>query len=160
MLTIEVDDASVLAKFDAMPLAVHDALVVKCSVLSLQLEARIKSQKLSGQVLNVRSGALRRSIFSGVDDIRTRVEGWAKQSGDVKYGRIHEFGGKTAAHDIVARKAKALKFMVGGKTIFAKTVHHPGSNMPKRSYMRSALADMRDAIIAGLTAAVEGASRL
>ena len=37
------------------------------------------------------------------------------------------YGGKTAAHDIVAVKAKALAFLAHGAQHFAKSVHHPGS---------------------------------
>ena len=133
---------------------IHDALFKKATAYALLLESHIKADKLSGQVLNVRTGNLRRSIFSGVDDNGDTIEIWAKQSGDVKYGAIHEFGGKTAAHDILPMKAKALHFIVGGKEIFAKIVHHPGSVMPERSYMRSSLEDMKDSIIAGLKDAV------
>lgn len=133
---------------------IHDALLRKAYAYALRLEGHIKADKLSGQVLNVRTGNLRRSIFSGVEDDGDTIEIWAKQSGDVKYGAIHEFGGKTAAHDILPVKAKALHFIMGGKDVFAKIVHHPGSVMPERSYMRSSLEDMKDTIIAGLKDAV------
>ena len=133
---------------------IHDALLRKARAYAFLIESHIKADKLSGQVLHVRTGNLRRSIFSGVDDSGDEITIWAKQSGDVKYGAIHEFGGKTAAHDILPVKAKALHFIMGGKDVFARIVHHPGSVMPARSYMRSSLADMKDAIIAGLKDAV------
>ena len=133
---------------------IHAVLFKKATAYAFLLESHIKADKLSGQVLNVRTGNLRRSIFSGVEDNGDTIEIWAKQSGDVKYGAIHEFGGKTAAHEILPVKAKALHFIVGGKEVFAKIVHHPGSVMPERSYMRSSLEDMKDTIIAGLKDAV------
>ena len=40
-----------------------------------------------------------------------------------------------------------------GAPVFAKIVHHPGSQIPARSYLRSALADMGDQILAEFTAA-------
>lgn len=154
--SVEIDDSRAVARLGAMPAKVHDALVTKVSSLRLQLEAKIKS-KLSGQVLNVRTGALRASIFSETIDEKDAVYGRAASSGDVKYAGIHEFGGKTPAHDIVPTKAQALAFVVGGKQVFAKAVHHPGSNMPERSFMRSSLKDMRGEIVSGLEQAVKKA---
>lgn len=143
-------DKEVVAHFDAMPAKVHAALLAKTQSLSIALARYIQEQKLSGQVLKVRSGNLRRSIAFMTTDSGETITGKAYSSGDVKYAAIHEFGGKTGAHDILPKKAKALAFMVGGKQIFAAIVHHPGSVMPERSFMRSSLADMRDEIIDGL----------
>jgi phage gpG-like protein len=115
---------------------------------------------LSGQVLNVKTGRLRRSIFNEVTDTSTAVTGKVASSGDVKYAAIHEFGGKTPAHEILPNKAKALAFVMGGKQVFAAVVHHPGSVMPERSYMRSSLHEMEQEIRDGIRAAViEGANQ-
>jgi phage gpG-like protein len=66
------------------------------------------------------------------------------------YAAIHEYGGTTRAHVIEARKAKALAFQMGGQTVFFKRVNHPGSHMPERSFLRSALEEnagsIRDAL--------------
>jgi len=146
-------DRELVARLGAMPAKVHDALLRKVSTLALKLEAKVKG-KVSGDVLKVRSGALRRSIFQRVLDNPTSVIGKVASSGDVKYAAIHEFGGQTPAHDIVPVKAQALAFMAGGKMAFAKVVHHPGSKMPERSFLRTSLADMRDEITGGLKEAV------
>lgn len=151
--TVDFDGTRAIARFDAMPGRVRDALLAKVEVLRQKLEAKIKG-KLTGQVLNRRSGALFRSIFSERIDQGNAIYGRAASSGDVKYAAIHEFGGKTPAHDIIPTKAKALAFIVGGKMQFAKIVHHPGSVMPERSFMRSSLSDMRDEIVSGLKSAV------
>jgi len=147
-------ERELVARLGAMPQKLHDALLRKVTVLALKLEAKVKG-KLSGEVLNVKTGALRRSIFSEVDDNVTSIIGKVASSGDVKYAAIHEFGGKTAAHDIIPSKAQALAFMMEGKMKFASVVHHPGSVMPERSYLRSSLADMKQDIIDGLTQAVQ-----
>ena len=47
-------------------------------------------------------------------------------------------------------KAKALAFAFGGKEMFAARVNLPAVTMPERSYMRSSLAEMADAIREGL----------
>ncbi len=53
-------------------------------------------------------------------------------------------------------KAKALAFLVGGKEVFAARVNLSAVTMPERSYLRSSLAEMADAIREGLSeAAVE-----
>lgn len=148
-----VGSTELVAKLDAMPAVVRRVLLAKVNALTLKLEARVKA-KLTNDVLNVQTGALRRSIFSTVDDTQAAVTGRVRSSGDVKYARIHEYGGVTPPHDIVPVKAKALAFVVGGKQVFAKIVHHPGSKMPERSYLRSSLADMRNEIITGLRSAV------
>lgn len=159
MLKIEVTgDRELIAKLSELPSRVHDALLRKVTALDLQLEALVK-QKLSGVVLNVVTGALRRSIFGTVGDGQTRVVGKVASSGDLKYAGIHEFGGKTPAHDILPSKAQALHFFVGGKEVFAKVVHHPGSQMPERSFLRSSLADMKQQILDGIESSVKKALR-
>lgn len=148
-----VGDRELMAKLEAMPQRVHDALLKKVTLLALQLEAKVK-QKLSGDVLNVRSGALRRSIFEAVADQLSSVIGKVASSGDVKYAGIHEFGGTIPAHEVLPDKAKALAFIVGGKQVFARRVQIPDVQMPERSYLRSALAEMAQEITEGLREAV------
>ena len=102
-------------------------------------------------------------------------------AGNTVYGRvfatglpylaIHEFGGRTAPHEIFPVHASVLAFMsqgffrgkgVGKVTfrtgavndmVFAKSVQHPGSQMPERSYLRYALAQRREALVAAFGAA-------
>ena len=148
-----VGDRELIAKLQAMPARVHDALLKKVTVLALQLEAKVK-QKLSGDVLNVKTGALRRSIFETVDESASSVVGKVASAGDVKYAAIHEFGGTIPAHEIVPSKAKALAFVIGGKQVFAARVQIPDVQMPERSFLRSALGEMEPQIVEGLREAV------
>jgi phage gpG-like protein len=138
-------DRELIERLDSMPGKLQAALYQKVSLLALKLEAKVK-KKLSGEVLNVRTGDLRRSIASKVEQSPHAVIGKVYSSGDVKYAAIHEFGGQTKAHVIEAVNGKALAFMAGGKQVFAKRVNHPGSKMPERSFLRSSLADMREEI--------------
>jgi phage gpG-like protein len=124
--------------------AVHDALLGQADALRGALEARIQ-QKLSGEVLQTRSGALAASIISTIENDGSATSVSISSTG-VPYAAIQEFGGKTAAHDIVAVKGKVLAFSAGGNQVFAKSVHHPGSTIPARSYLGSSLAEMRDEI--------------
>lgn len=120
---------------------------------AIKLEELVKD-KLSNRVLNVRSGALRRSIQHRVVVGSKVVAGLVFSSGDVKYARIHEFGGQTRPHDIFPKNAQALAFTVGGKKVFARSVRHPGSKIPERSYMRSSLGEMQLEIVRDIRLAV------
>ena len=140
-------------EFDAD--AVQDALSGQADTLRSALEARIQ-QKLSGEVLQIRSGALAASIISSVEDDGEDTSVSISSMG-VPYAAIQEFGGKTAAHDIIAVKGKALAFSVGGGDVFAKRVHHPGSTIPSRSYLVSSLTEIHGEIESGFKQAILGA---
>jgi phage gpG-like protein len=131
---------------------VQDALLSRADAFRNALEARIQA-KLNGGVLRSRSGALAASIQSAVEDDGSAVSILASSSG-LAYAAIQEFGGKTAAHDIIAVKAKALAFNAGAGQAFARSVHHPGSNIPARSYIGGSLSEMGEDIVSGLKQAV------
>ncbi len=157
MLQIEVqDDAS--AALAAMPDLVRQALSSKITMLAAALQAKIQ-QKLSGGVLNARTGALARSIVATIDDTGADIAVRIGPSADIKYAAIHEFGGVIPPHEIVPNKAKALAFAVGGKQVFAKRVNLPAVTMPERSYLRSSLEEMAGEITEGLSDAVIEAAR-
>lgn len=62
---------------------------------------------------------------------------------DTPYASIQEFGGQTPPHVIIPRTASVLAFEGPAGLVFAKSVNHPGSRIPERSYARLALARMR-----------------
>lgn len=165
MITVAlVGKDKVVAQLRSIPPAVATQLLAKVWSIAIMLQSYIRSEKLSGQVLNVVSGALRRSINVDVKQDATQVLGRVFSSGDVKYAGIHEFGGTTKAHTIMPRKADALAFMINGKQVFARKVNHPGSVMPERSFMRSGLSDkaaeiaaqLKEGVTLGLRVAQEG----
>jgi phage gpG-like protein len=136
----------------AMPERLRAALSSKAMMLAAALQAKIQD-KLSGAVLNQRSGALARSIVATMDDATGNLA-VSIASTDIKYAAIHEYGGIIPPHQIAPDKAKALAFLVGGKLAFAAHVNLPAITMPERSYMRSSLAEMADEIRDGLGEAV------
>jgi phage gpG-like protein len=148
-------DTKLIARMQSWPTSVQASLYQKVLYYSLKLEAYIKNSKLNGQVLKRVSGALARSITSKVEQTAMTVIGVVFSSGDVKYAAIQEYGGTTLAHIIRPKTASVLAW--GNPKAFAAFVMHPGSHMPERSYMRSALNDMSQEISTGLKqAAVEG----
>lgn len=148
MITVKLTGTeSLITRLKKVPPSVFAALVAKTWALAINLQGYIRSNKLSGQVLNVISGDLRRSINIDVIEEGQKVIGKVFSSGDVKYAGIHEYGGTTRPHMIYPRKAEVLAFMgKSGDMVFAKSVSHPGSVMPERSFMRSSLAENAVAI--------------
>ena len=134
MLSVTVvGDKELIARFDAMPAKLHAALLRKVYELALKLEAKVKNDKLSGQVLNHKSGNLWRSIQNKVTDSATSVVGQVYSAGDVKYAAIHEFGGHIPARIIEAKNAKSLALRSWVKEqmqVFFKRVNWPGATMP------------------------------
>ena len=155
MFTVTLDGADALAeRFENPPIAVQAAIRLKAADLAERLRAHVVDDKLSGQVLRSKSGALAASITAEVTLDGDAVQASVFSAGDVKYARIQEYGGHTAAHQIVPLKARVLAFIAGGGTVFAARVQHPGSVIPARSYLRSSLADMAPTIVRELRAAV------
>jgi len=118
---------------------------------AINLMRYVKESKLTGQVLKTQTGTLRRSInyaLTIADQGMTAVVGT-----NLVYAAIHEYGGVTRAHVITARNKKALAFQAGGQTIVRRSVQHPGSKMPERSFLRASLSDNE----ARIKAAIEGA---
>ena len=144
MFDVSLNDTAIAA-LGAMPERIRAALVAKAGVLAAKLQAKIE-QKLSGEVLQMKSGALAGSIGVTIEETSGGVAVRLATSADVKYAAIHEFGGVIPPHEIVPDKAKALAFLVGGKQAFAARVNLPAIAMPERSYMRTSLAEMADDI--------------
>jgi phage gpG-like protein len=153
MLTLVVDGADALQeRLDAYPAALTSDLAAKAQELASALADKVKYEKLAGEVLASRSGALAASIVAEVSGDREDIIATVGSFGDVKYAAIQEYGGKTGAHEILPGKAAVLAFMAGGVMHFVGEVEHPGSVMPERSYLRSSLDEMGAEIVAALAA--------
>lgn len=146
-------------RLDGLPPVVLAAIAAKSADLADQLLTRVR-QKLGGEVLKSRTGALAASIgVEGPTITDDAVVTTVFSRGDLNYAAIQEYGGVTRPHDILPSRAKALAFMAGGEQVFARIVHHPGSHIPERSYLRSSLAEMADQIETEMKAAVLDAAQ-
>ena len=160
MLSASLDAGKLSASMGSMPAQVVAAIETKMQMITINLQRIVITEKLHGQVLKQQSGKLARSIQQESHTEGEMVIGTVFSAGDVKYAAIHEYGGKTPPHDIIPNKAGALAFMMGGRQVFAAIVHHPGSVMPERSFLRSSLAEQASEITTGLKeAALRGAQR-
>lgn len=99
--------------------------------------------------LGVVTGLLRSSVKSGAQlgggsgifAIGILRAGMAGDS--IKYAAIHEYGGITPPHTIKAKNVPRLVFFWKKKGIWMKIekVSHPGSRIPARPYLSTAMAD-------------------
>lgn len=122
--------------------------------------------------LTSRTGRLRSSI-TAIRPVMTAGTGGSIQSVESlvgtnkKYAAIHELGGQTSAHDIYPKNKLALRWFnyeysaTTGKDrwMFAKVVHHPGSKIPKRSFLQRARDDEATDILNRINAALAKALR-
>lgn len=135
-----VGDAAMIARLRAMPANVRLELTNAVRDETIYEAGYVKDRKLSGQVLNVRTGTLRRSITFGAGTSRIEV-GLNRIMGivgtNVIYGAIHEFGG-------LVHRVSSL-----GK---AFTAHYPA-----RSFLRTTLQENAERIRRVLTDAVKRA---
>jgi phage gpG-like protein len=137
----------VVRRLRALPPKARELLRAEVEELALELVDNVKTDKLTGQVLNVRTGRLRRSIHHVM-----RVNGpeiAATVGTNVEYAARHEYGFTGIEHvkahmrRMGDRMVKVRDFMRSVKT-------------PERSFLRSALAGMRSTIKDRLKDALRG----
>jgi len=152
-------DAELAGRLDDLPAVARALVAAKSAALADQLLGLVED-KLGGAVLHRRTGALAASVaVDGPILTDAGVVTTLSAGADLKYAAIQEYGGVTAPHAILPSRARALAFLVGGHQVFARIVHHPGSHLPERSYLRSSLAEMAAEIEATIKAAVLAAAR-
>jgi len=130
------------------------ALDKRIMALTYKLQGKVKSDKLTGQVLNVKTGRLRRSI-----NARFEGQGTGTSAGyvgtNVVYARAHEYGCTDAVN---VKEHLRMQVMAFGKSINPKQVtvraHQMKMNFPERSFLRSALDQMRPEVLEQLQQAV------
>jgi len=148
-------DDKAIAALLSIPRAAESEMRATVGRNALKLQRLVMAGKLSGQVLKVRTGNLRRSIDSEIFEQSGAVIG--KVSTNVKYARVHEYG----FHGTVTVKGHMRKVkQAWGKRLATPVVanvkaHSRNVNLPERSFLRSALADMRAAFIADVYATAQ-----
>jgi phage gpG-like protein len=147
-----VGGADLMVHLDEMPSSVQALLKTKIAALAIILQQHVVNDKLHGQILNQRTGALAQSIQEEAPIVdETSVFGRVFASSDVKYAAIHEYG-----FDGEETVKQHVRTMVFGKAVapFSVGPFARYMNMPERSYMRTALADRSAEIVSELEAAV------
>lgn len=146
-----VGGEELVSRLTAMPERLRGQLKTTIQRLTLNLLRDVKSGKLTGQVLNVRSGRLRRSINQRVEENGTSIFGVVGTN--VEYARAHEYGFK----GVVSVKSHMRKTKRGGSAYVS--AHNRRMNLPERSFLRSALADSKVTIREQIQLALNGAAK-
>jgi len=153
---VVVGDTEFKARIDRMPAAVHDSLVRRISKLSIDLQMKVRNEKLSGQVLKNRTNKLRDSINEYVTDEGTIITGVVgSDTSKAKYGHAHEYGfqGVVQVPAHVRHITQAFGRPIAPTEVNV-SAHSMKMNLPERSFLRSSLHEMEGAITEGLTEAV------
>ena len=156
MLSMNVSASDVISKLKAVPVSVQANVARAVQEGACRLLDRVQ-EKLSGEVLNPRSGALRRSIVeTGIVVGPGSITDSVASDGSVPYARIQEYGGRMGIPEIVPGAAKALAFEYGGRLVFARHTAAHVVDVPERSFLRSSLAEQRSSLIEDIREAVIG----
>lgn len=150
---------AVLARLGEAPAKIRAAAKSSLDIWATELAGYIKAEKLSGQVLNRRSGALSRSVYPDKRETADTVSGGARAGNDVPYAKIHEYG---MQRNIVVSAYHRMQTMAWGKPMKTPrevlvNQHSSYVNAPERSYMRSSLREQAPEGINELRTAVREA---
>ena len=106
--------------------------------------------------LRVITGNLRRGLIAGLVPARQIGDAVVGSiTNNVKYAAIHEYGGIIPPHKIVARRAKALKFSVGGEVLFRRSVNQTRPvTIPARAPVRHGLDERQDEYSRSISAVI------
>jgi hypothetical protein len=148
---IQIDSSQPRKNFEKMPADVRGEMVDAAK--TLKDEAVNYARTLaSGPLVNVRSGRYLRSIKGRVSSGSKTVTG--KIFSNAPEAHLIEQGATRRPREILPNAKQALAFMIGGKRVFAKAVHHPGSIMPAKHLLQQTIDDMQPDIFKELEAAL------
>lgn len=135
---VTVHSEAFLAALRRKPDVLRARLTRVVQRLSIEVQSSVKSDALSGRVLHVRTGTLRRSINRVVRETRASVT--ATVGTNVSYAAAHEYGfdGTVAVRGHLRRIKEAF-----GRSITPVEVsvaaHSRAVHLPERSFLRSTL---------------------
>jgi phage gpG-like protein len=149
-----IGDERVVSEFKALGPKARDAAATSVGRLALMLQARITTQKLTGQVLRVRTGTLRRSVDNDVQVSDTEILGIVFTN--LEYAAKHEYG--FTGTESVKSHMRTMRMAWGRPMKEPKEVtvraHTRNIDYPARSYMRTALQEMKPQIESDIEASV------
>ena len=158
MITGTVNVGNALIRIDQTGKNITAELKISVTRAAIMMMAHVKENKLSGGVLNVKTGRLRRSINQSVKSDENSVIG--QVGTNVSYGRFWELGfdrklGAGTRGGPGARGGKVLT----GKALASYYAKHPAGTKHEapRSFLRSALADKRADILKEIDAGIQRA---
>jgi hypothetical protein len=134
-------DGPALDRLRGLPSAVNEGLARAIAKLGIALQSSVRQDKLSGEVLKVRSGGLKSSIDVEIDKSGAGVT--ATVFSDLDYAAAQEYG---FLGTVNVRASLRLIKQAFGHPIATKTVsvraHSRQTDLPARSFLQSALDNM------------------
>ena len=136
-------DAEVAKRLRRFPDSLRGQLRQTVQILTIKLQRKVVAEKLSGQVLQVRTGTLRRSINQALIDESDGVFGVV--STNLSYARRHEYG--YAGAEQVKAHLRTIK-QAWGKPLREPVIANVGAhtrtvNYKAHPYLRPSLEEMR-----------------
>jgi phage gpG-like protein len=140
-----VGDGEVLARLRAIPDAVNNGIARAITKLGIDLQSKVQHDALSGQVLAVRSGALKSSTDLRIDQSATAIAATIFSSS--AYAGVHEFGfaGTVDVRASLRNIKEAFGRPISERTIQVRA-YRRRMDLPERSFLRSAMEEMAPAI--------------
>ena len=143
---------TVVSQMTALPGKAHNRVKDQISRLTMELLTKVKSEKLSGQVLHNVTGNLRASINQRVQDLGQSIVGAVGTN--LVYARAHEFGvdqhKMVTVHEYMRSNLsaavsawRAKHKMSSPMCVVHEFTRNQHTKLPERSFLRSALDDMR-----------------
>ena len=149
---IIVGDDELRAKFQRASGSIDGKLVDSMGRITIRLQAHVVRDKLSGQVLKVRTNNLRGSIHQEVVRDGSGIVG--RVGTNVEYAAFHDT-------QSVREHLRIIKMAFGKRLKSPKKIvvraHARHVDYPEKSFLRTALNDQRDEIMAELGNAVKEA---
>jgi len=157
-------DQRVPAQIRAATPVIVAALAERLTLWMLRLQQKIQGEKLSGQVLQHRSGRLYGSIIEQpTEQVGLQLIGSVTGAGGPAwYGQLHETGGtfhvkEYVRHIAFNQKGEVIRMLTKAGTVrkaVATTkeqiVHAHDVTFPERSFMSSSLAEIAEEMVADL----------
>lgn len=155
-ITFDLRQDALMAHLTAFPDRLAKSVVRAMNRVTIGVQAHVKADKLSGQVLHVQTGTLRRSINREVRVNGGEIEGIVGTN--VEYAAAHEYGfhGTVTVRAHIRRISTSIKSQAIGsmhnrvgrasKNKYFKGYadvreHSRKVDLPERSFLRSALKD-------------------
>jgi phage gpG-like protein len=150
-------DGPALDRLRALRDSANAGLARAIAKLGIDLQNHVQQDKLSGQVLKVRSGALRSSIDVETDQSATTIT-TTVFTDHLDYAAAQEYGffGTVNVRASLRQIKEAFGHPIAAKTISVRA-HSRQVDLPARSFLQSALDDMAPNISADVEDALREA---
>lgn len=159
-LAVDMRAETVLARLSGAADRLKDGMRRTVTRLAIVVQTGVKADRLSGQVLHVRTGTLRRSINQRVTVSNDAV--MATVGTNLRYAAAHEYGfnGTVTVKGHIRRAALVGVDRAGARGEVHVRSHTRHMRLPERSFLRSELRDRADEIRQSLREAALNAVRL